>query len=255
MHALHATLVHRGVFDEITWAHLPPDHSHDAIDRCFSTEVYFLLVNFAFNSWFDGFVNSDSVSRIGVPLVWRYLWDSAKKRVLIQYKMSLADKASFEQDEWGPWEDVTVDHLNEESRFVFTAKVNGSPEALLPAGSAAVPNPTSVWDIFIPAFYFLRVKRSTSGGVEMMRAYPDLRNYPGVEDWLPADKWSTSKVFYELHRWEYVSTTDAEKFRGHWEALRMWHTAYSTADSIAPGMMHNVHVPDSLQIGNRPAVS
>eukprot|EP00965_Chrysotila_dentata_P065287 2163573-Pleurochrysis_carterae.AAC.1 len=37
MHALHATLVHRGVFDEILWARLPPDHSHEEIDRLFST--------------------------------------------------------------------------------------------------------------------------------------------------------------------------------------------------------------------------
>eukprot|EP00965_Chrysotila_dentata_P137285 4541089-Pleurochrysis_carterae.AAC.1 len=36
MHALHATLVHRGAFDEIVWARLPPDHSHAAIDRFFS---------------------------------------------------------------------------------------------------------------------------------------------------------------------------------------------------------------------------
>eukprot|EP00965_Chrysotila_dentata_P115229 3808943-Pleurochrysis_carterae.AAC.1 len=53
--------------------------------------------------------------------------------------MSLADKASFEQDEWDPWEDVTVDHLNEESGVVFTAKVNASPEALLPADEPLVP--------------------------------------------------------------------------------------------------------------------
>eukprot|EP00965_Chrysotila_dentata_P178183 5885218-Pleurochrysis_carterae.AAC.1 len=37
MHALHSTLVHRGVFDEILWARLPPDHSHEEIDRLFST--------------------------------------------------------------------------------------------------------------------------------------------------------------------------------------------------------------------------
>eukprot|EP00965_Chrysotila_dentata_P179340 5922055-Pleurochrysis_carterae.AAC.2 len=37
MHALHATLVHRGIFDEILWARLPPDHSHEEIDRLFST--------------------------------------------------------------------------------------------------------------------------------------------------------------------------------------------------------------------------
>lgn len=36
MHALHATLVERGIFDEIVWARLPPDHSHDDIDRFFS---------------------------------------------------------------------------------------------------------------------------------------------------------------------------------------------------------------------------
>eukprot|EP00965_Chrysotila_dentata_P175280 5785824-Pleurochrysis_carterae.AAC.1 len=33
MHGLHAILVHRGAFDEIVWSRLPPDHSHDAIDR------------------------------------------------------------------------------------------------------------------------------------------------------------------------------------------------------------------------------
>eukprot|EP00965_Chrysotila_dentata_P178775 5903602-Pleurochrysis_carterae.AAC.1 len=65
-----------------------------------------------------------------------------------------------------------------------------------------------------------QVKRSTSGGVEMMRAYPDVRNYPGVEDWLPADNWSMQKVFQDMHRWEYVSSTDADKVRSHWEALR-----------------------------------
>ena len=36
VHALHATLVERGIFDEIIWMRLPPDHSHDEIDRFFS---------------------------------------------------------------------------------------------------------------------------------------------------------------------------------------------------------------------------
>eukprot|EP00965_Chrysotila_dentata_P235202 6200614-Pleurochrysis_carterae.AAC.2 len=102
MHALHATFVHRGVFDEIIWARLPPDHSHKVIGQ-FSlvierllraegcqkiatpwvlpkflrkassvkvsarpgtlTKVHFLLVKVAFNCWFDGLVNSVRVSR------------------------------------------------------------------------------------------------------------------------------------------------------------------------------------------------
>eukprot|EP00965_Chrysotila_dentata_P076914 2539188-Pleurochrysis_carterae.AAC.1 len=37
MHALHATLVHRGVLDELIWARLPPDHSHEEIDSLFFT--------------------------------------------------------------------------------------------------------------------------------------------------------------------------------------------------------------------------
>eukprot|EP00965_Chrysotila_dentata_P149968 4952799-Pleurochrysis_carterae.AAC.1 len=51
MHALHATLVKRGVFDEIIWARLPPDHSHEEIDRLFST----------IESW----LNSESCSEFG----------------------------------------------------------------------------------------------------------------------------------------------------------------------------------------------
>jgi hypothetical protein len=36
LHVLHCQLVHEGVFDEIVWARLPPDHSHDIIDRLWS---------------------------------------------------------------------------------------------------------------------------------------------------------------------------------------------------------------------------
>jgi hypothetical protein len=36
MHGVHAMLVQFGVFDTITWARLPPSHSHDFVDRVFS---------------------------------------------------------------------------------------------------------------------------------------------------------------------------------------------------------------------------
>eukprot|EP00965_Chrysotila_dentata_P242988 6205172-Pleurochrysis_carterae.AAC.3 len=39
--------------------------------------------------------------KIGVPLVWRYVWDALKNRVLIQFKVSLADKAEKKKDECG----------------------------------------------------------------------------------------------------------------------------------------------------------
>eukprot|EP00965_Chrysotila_dentata_P261613 6214315-Pleurochrysis_carterae.AAC.1 len=34
----------------------------------------------------------------------------------------------------------------------------------------------------------LHAQRSTADGVEMMRGYPDVGKYPGVEDWLPQEK-------------------------------------------------------------------
>eukprot|EP00965_Chrysotila_dentata_P153876 5086212-Pleurochrysis_carterae.AAC.1 len=42
VHGLHATLVQRQIFDEITWARLPPDHPHEEIERLFSTIEEFL---------------------------------------------------------------------------------------------------------------------------------------------------------------------------------------------------------------------
>eukprot|EP00965_Chrysotila_dentata_P126541 4183969-Pleurochrysis_carterae.AAC.1 len=42
LHGLHATFVHRRIFDEIIWARLPPCQSHEEIDRLFSTLEDFL---------------------------------------------------------------------------------------------------------------------------------------------------------------------------------------------------------------------
>eukprot|EP00965_Chrysotila_dentata_P179976 5942449-Pleurochrysis_carterae.AAC.2 len=50
-----------------------------------------------------------------------------------------------------------------------------------------------------------------------MRDYPDVDEYPGVEDWLPE-----------------------EKHRVQWEALKAWHVAYSISASITVGMTHIV---------------
>eukprot|EP00965_Chrysotila_dentata_P023399 775749-Pleurochrysis_carterae.AAC.2 len=42
--------------------------------------------------------------KIGMPLVWQYLWLENEKRVLVQYKFNLTNKGTFEKSEWGgPW--------------------------------------------------------------------------------------------------------------------------------------------------------
>eukprot|EP00965_Chrysotila_dentata_P224117 6193992-Pleurochrysis_carterae.AAC.1 len=194
---------------------------------------------------------------IGVPLVWRYLWDAVKERVLVQYKFSLADKATPEQDEWGPWEYVMIDRLNESTGTVEKVQQLGTHKGYrlvaictltrLARGYARPHTP--------PLSGPFTVKRSTSTGVEVMRGYPDVNNYPGVEDWLPMEKWSMQKVFDDIYQWDYVDKSKAAMYQCQWEALCAWHTAYSASDSITIGMLHDVHVADGLKIGGCPAVS
>eukprot|EP00965_Chrysotila_dentata_P240563 6203786-Pleurochrysis_carterae.AAC.1 len=104
-------------------------------------------------------------------------------------------------------------------------------------------------------FKVVQVKRSTEDGVEMMRGYPDVDASPGVEDWLPQQKRSMQKVFDDIHCWEYADAKDRDTNRQQWESLRAWHLAYTTADSLAVDMMHDVDEEDGLQLGGCPAVS
>eukprot|EP00965_Chrysotila_dentata_P181843 6003197-Pleurochrysis_carterae.AAC.1 len=152
-----------------------------------------------------------------------------KKRVLVQFKLSMADKASFQQDEWGPWEYTWVDHLDDATRPFKKRVYHFMPDIV--------------------------VKRSTAAGVEMIRGYPDVDECPEVEDWLPSEKSSMTKVFDDMERWVFSDTASTSKYRRHWESLRAWHTAYSTSDSIAVGMMHKIDSFDELALGGCPAMS
>eukprot|EP00965_Chrysotila_dentata_P045829 1523240-Pleurochrysis_carterae.AAC.1 len=62
-----------------------------------------------------------------------------------------------------------------------------------------------------------------------------------------------TKVFDDVSRWNYV-TSNADETHRQWEALRTWQTAYSTADSITVGIMHEVDSVKKLKIGGCPAV-
>ena len=58
-----------------------------------------LISNFAFVKWFDGCVNADKISNIGVPLVWRHPWVPETQSVRVQYKYAISDSPTFERDE------------------------------------------------------------------------------------------------------------------------------------------------------------
>ena len=54
MHAMNYVLVHYGVFDTVVWCRLPPNHSHDFVDRVFSaieTWLADMSWNGAFSLW------------------------------------------------------------------------------------------------------------------------------------------------------------------------------------------------------------
>jgi len=37
----------------------------------------------------------------------------------------------------------------------------------------------------------------------LMRSYPDFNDDPGLEDWLPPEKWKADRVFTDLQKWVY----------------------------------------------------
>jgi len=86
-------------------------------------EIHVLLVNFALVKWFVGHINVDKVKRIDDPLVWRHTWQPATQSVLVQYKYSLSDQASFEKDEWGPWINKVVQVNNPDTGAIESKEV------------------------------------------------------------------------------------------------------------------------------------
>eukprot|EP00965_Chrysotila_dentata_P188982 6173064-Pleurochrysis_carterae.AAC.2 len=202
--------------------------------------------------------------KISVPLVWRYLWDAAKKHVLVQCKVPLADKATFEQYEWDPWEYKMVNHIDKATGT--TAQVQVSSFRVVKVRGKFVRSHVKLrvllFCVLSPTLRSSTLKcdlvgeRSTAHGVEIVRSYPDVKESPGVEDWLPQDKCSMSRVFDSMQRWAFADITEpATCDRRQWESLHAWHTAYGTFDCIAMGMMHDVDATDSLQFDGYPAMS
>eukprot|EP00965_Chrysotila_dentata_P142469 4709810-Pleurochrysis_carterae.AAC.1 len=58
----------------------------------------------------------------------------------------------------------------------------------------------------------LKVTHSTAGGVKMMRGYPDVDKYSGVEncDWLPAKKWLMMRVLDDMQHWKFTQPKHTE---------------------------------------------
>lgn len=86
-----------------------------------------------------------------------------------------------------------------------------------------------------------------------MCQYPDVAEQPANEPWLEQDAWSFQRVFSDLYNWKYDDPAKAQTCREHWAALRAWHTAYSTSDSVQLGALQDL--AGGLQLGGVPACS
>lgn len=234
--ALNSTLVKERVFDEVVMTRLPPDHSHHYLtDGAFSViegwltgngfagchtvwdlikflrgkfstasnysnkrvEISVLIANFAFVKWFDGCVNADKISNIGVPLVWRHTWVPETQTVRVQYKYAISDSPTFERDEWGPWMQTQV-QTNDATGKVVT----------------------------------VGVLRSDPAGVDLMCKYPDIAADPGVEPWKAADDWEMKKVFSDLAKWDFGQVQQSQAARAAWSELGNWHLSNPAADTF-----------------------
>eukprot|EP00965_Chrysotila_dentata_P247993 6208080-Pleurochrysis_carterae.AAC.1 len=185
-----------------------------------SIEVHILVANYGVTKWSEGCINADKIHGISIPVVWRYVrLPEEGNRVRAQFKSSLHDLGTFEKSEWGPLIKKKVSRNN--------------------------PSTGQVEEV--------RVQRSDQKGLERKHHYPDVEDDSGLEEWLPAEKWSMDKVLTDIIRWVYddFSLTTARK--DEWNALRAWHRAYATSDAVHAGQRYTVG-PD-LVIDISPALS
>ena len=174
-------------------------------------EISILAVNFAFTKWFSGHLHMDKVSKIGDPLVWRHTWVESEQRVRTQYKYLISDVGSFDKDEWGPWVERCV-------------PVN-DPE------SGAIVMKT--------------VLRSDPEGVQLIASWPEIGDFPGVEEWKPEEEWKCWKVFDGLSKWKFANPNEARTAHQFWDGMKQWHAGHPDAASFSIGTPLRV-TPDIL---------
>lgn len=140
------------------------------------------------------------VKKISDPLVWRHRWCNERKKVIHQYKFCLSDEATFERDEWGPWVHTEVTTNDQVTGQVVTQTVC----------------------------------RSDPLGVDLVRSYPKIDDFPGMEEWLDLDTWKAELVFDHLQKWYFHQ--NSEQALKSWNELHSWHTSHqSSNDDIMLG--------------------
>ena len=243
-HALSMTLIKEvAILDDLYVPRLPPEHHHDWADTTISVVegaldapgfdgvdtlpdmqhflrqlftnskaygqtavvVNMQLANHNWSAWFDGHVDAN-FGRIGKPHVWRYSRHPETGMPVAHYKMLIQDKATFYQDEWGPWNEVYVRRTNE----------HGVMER----------------DV--------RVLRTDPNGVPFMLSYPDISQDPGLEAWKEDEEWSRATVFDSvIRKWKYskqkLSTaTSSHPPTDSWQALSNFYASHQTSDTLPP---------------------
>lgn len=135
------------------------------------------------------------VRGIGDPLVWKHSWCEESKTVMHQYKFSLADEGSFECDEWGPWVQKEVTYNDHITGAIVTRKV----------------------------------LRSDPKGVALVKSYPQITDFPGMEEWIDLDTWKAEQVFDHLKKWKFHSNQATAQ--ASWDSLRLWHMSHQNPNT------------------------
>eukprot|EP00965_Chrysotila_dentata_P029085 967199-Pleurochrysis_carterae.AAC.1 len=65
----------------------------------------------------------------------------------------------------------------------------------------------------------MQVLRTDRKGVDLMANYPDVRDDPGVKEWLPREKWSFQREFHDIANWNYMGSGNASAYGEQWAAL------------------------------------
>ena len=144
-------------------------------------------------------------------------------KIWMRFKRNIADRSTYERDEWGPWVDAYVD-ITDSTGAVRRNQL---------------------------------VQRSKPGGFNIMLKYPNIANDPGLEPLIDGEEWHKERVFRDLTRnWSYSGNRSKEQVMrnaSRWRALGEWHNAtHITHGDNAPVSITTADQGEQLRLTGEP---
>lgn len=253
-HAMAYMLVQYGAFDEVLWCRLPPNHSHDFVDRVFSAiETWLKDVSYKgcqtlweLRDYLLRKFSSETTKYHNTPVIidillanydfQQWLHGCIAERELIIKEVTRADGSKHRPEPlvwrttWSEQLQRPVVHYKPDMSFqgnFFQSEWGPWEEVWVDGGGEGCEAAQRGKQ---------RVLRTAHTGVQFMHKLPDVRVDPGYESFLTAADWSMDRVMRDVQRVNYGGRENADT-KATWATLAEWHGAHQLSSDLRLGRL------------------